>query len=299
MKQAIIDIGSNSMRLTVYEIKENTFKILFKEKIMAGLAGYVEQGALSVSGIECAASGLRTFKEILSLLEIENIAVFATASLRNISNTEDALFILEKTSGYNIEVISGEEEALYGYVGAMQELGLDKGAFIDIGGASTEVAVFEDKQLLSAASFPLGALNLYKDCVKKIMPGENSIKKLQKTIAERIDTKKVASFGKQEKLVGVGGTARAILKIAQKYYQLPCQSQNVTADELNELCELLIKGDKKAIDLVLKLEPDRIHTIVPGALTLQYICRLLSIEELIVSKYGVREGYLCQKILHR
>ena len=297
MKQAIIDIGSNSMRLTVYEIKENTFKILFKEKIMAGLAGYVEDGALSAQGIECAANALRTFKEILSLLEIENIAVFATASLRNISNTADALFILEKTSGYQIEVISGEEEATYGYIGAMQELGLDKGAFIDIGGASTEIAVFADKELLSAASFPLGSLNLYKDCVKKIMPGENSVKKLQKTIAERIDTKKIAAFGKQEKLVGVGGTARAILKIAQKYYQLPCQNQSISGEELTELCEHLAKGDKEAIDLVLKLEPDRIHTIVPGALTLEYICRLFSAEEFIVSKYGVREGYLCQKLL--
>ena len=91
MKQAIIDIGSNSIRLTLYETEGENFHILFREKIMAGLAGYVEDGKLSADGIECACAGLLTFRSILQTLEIEHISVFATASLRNISNTEQAL----------------------------------------------------------------------------------------------------------------------------------------------------------------------------------------------------------------
>ena len=87
MKQAIIDIGSNSIRLTVYETEGQSFRILFREKIMAGLAGYVEDGKLSAEGIECACAGLLTFRKILQTLQIENVRIFATASLRNISNT--------------------------------------------------------------------------------------------------------------------------------------------------------------------------------------------------------------------
>ena len=90
MKQAIIDIGSNSIRLTLYETQGQSFHILFREKIMAGLAGYVEDGKLSAEGIECACAGLLTFRGILQTLEIQQIRVFATASLRNISNTEQA-----------------------------------------------------------------------------------------------------------------------------------------------------------------------------------------------------------------
>ena len=78
MKQAIIDIGSNSIRLTLYETEGQSFKILFREKIMAGLAGYVEDGKLSAEGIECACAGLLTFRKILQTLQIENTRIFAT-----------------------------------------------------------------------------------------------------------------------------------------------------------------------------------------------------------------------------
>ena len=130
MKQAVIDIGSNSMRLTLYEIKDGRFKILFREKNMAGLAGYVEKGVLTKDGIACACSGLEDFRETLASLQIDDAAVFATASLRNINNTEEALAAIREETGYQVEVISGEEEALLGYYGAMKELNIRSGAFI-------------------------------------------------------------------------------------------------------------------------------------------------------------------------
>lgn len=167
MKQAIIDIGSNSIRLTLYETEGQSFKILFREKIMAGLAGYVEDGKLSAEGIECACAGLLTFCAILQTLAIDRISVFATASLRNISNTEQALSVIRAATGYSVEVISGEDEALFGYAGAMQELHLTGGAFLDIGGASTEIVTFEDGKPVDFASFPIGSLSLYRRCVKK------------------------------------------------------------------------------------------------------------------------------------
>ena len=104
MKQAIIDIGSNSIRLTLYETLGQNFNILFREKIMAGLAGYVEDGKLSAEGIECACAGLLTFRGILQTLEIERIRVFATASLRNISNTEQALSVIRAATGYPVHL---------------------------------------------------------------------------------------------------------------------------------------------------------------------------------------------------
>lgn len=188
MKQAIIDIGSNSIRLTLYETEGQSFKILFREKIMAGLAGYVEDGKLSAEGIECACTGLLTFRKILQTLQIENIRVFATASLRNVSNTGRALSVIRAATGFSVEVISGEDEALFGYAGAMQELHLTGGAF-------------------------------------------------------------------------------------------------------------LCSGKKEASDLILRLEAERIHTLVPGLLILQHVFHLFHAEQLVVGKYGVREGYLCQRIL--
>ena len=296
MKQAIIDIGSNSIRLTLYETEHQNFKILFREKIVAGLVGYVEDGKLSAEGIECACAGLLTFRSILQTLEIERVSVFATASLRNISNTEQAVSVLRAATGYSVEVISGEEEALFGYVGAMQELHLSGGAFLDIGGASTEIVTFENSSPVDFASYSVGSLSLYRRCVKKILPGEGSLKRLRQEIAQTIDIDG-STFTPRPLLVGVGGTARAALKLARHNYQISNDCRSITAEQLDGLCAFLCSGKKEASDLILRLAAERIHTLVPGVLILQHVFRLFQAEQLVVSKYGVREGYLCRRIL--
>ena len=296
MKQAIIDIGSNSIRLTLYEIENSSFKILFREKIMAGLAGYVENGALSAEGMECACAGLLTFRGILQTLHIEHISVFATASLRNISNTQQALGIIRAATGYSVEVLSGESEALLGYAGAMQELHLRSGAFLDIGGASTEIVTFDEGKPVDFASFPIGSLSLYRRCVKRILPGQGSLKRLQQEIDKTIQPGH-AALAERPLLVGVGGTARAAFKLAQHYYKISSDCHTITAGQLNGLCSFLCSGKKEASDLILRLEAERIHTLVPGVLILQHIFQLFGAQQLIISKYGVREGYLCKKIL--
>ena len=296
MKQAIIDIGSNSIRLTLYETEGQSFKILFREKIMAGLAGYVEDGRLSAVGIECACAGLLSFRATLNTLKIENVSVFATASLRNISNTEQALSVIRAATGYPVEVISGEDEALFGYAGAMQELHLTSGAFMDIGGASTEIVTFDNGSPADFASFPIGSLSLYKSCVKKILPGEGSLKRLHQAINSAIDVRG-CSLEARPLIVGVGGTARAVLKLVKNYYKISDECRSITPEQLDGLCEFLCSGEKAAADLILRMEPERIHTLVPGLLIMQHVFHLFHAQQLVVSKYGVREGYLCQRIL--
>lgn len=297
MKQAMIDIGSNSMRLTVYETEGNSFKILFREKSMAGLAGYVENGTLSDEGILCACRGLLKFKKILTSLDIQDVVIFATASLRNISNTEEAVSAIRDRTGWEVEVISGEEEALYGYTGAMREFQLSRGAVLDIGGASTELALFDEDRPLRSFSLPIGSLNLYRSCVKKILPGRRSLKKIRETIQAELDRSNLPDFERQLPLVCVGGTGRAVLKLAGAVYAQPEGCRAIGAEQLDGLCAILCRGDRQIIDLILKLSPDRIHTIVPGILVLHRLFHLLDAKTLEIGKYGVREGYLCRKIL--
>lgn len=296
MKQAVIDIGSNSIRLTLYETHDKSFKILFREKIMAGLAGYVEDGKLSAEGMECACAGLLTFRSILQTLEIAHVNVFATASLRNISNTAQVLSVIHAATDYTVEVISGEEEAVLGYAGAMQELHLTSGAFLDIGGASTEIVTFEQGNPVDFASFPIGSLSLYRNCVKKILPGTGSLKRLRQEILQTIQIGKNTPEPRPL-LVGVGGTARAALKMVRYYYKCSKDCRTITGEQLDGLCKFLCSGKKDASDLILRLEAERIHTLVPGVLILQHVFHLFGAQQLVVSKYGVREGYLCQKIL--
>jgi exopolyphosphatase/guanosine-5'-triphosphate,3'-diphosphate pyrophosphatase len=297
MKQAIIDIGSNSMRLTLFETDGTNFKVLFKEKIMAGIAGYVEDGILSPDGIECAYTGLLDFRQTLESLGIADVAVFATASLRNIGNTEEAAAAIKAATGYSVEVISGEDEASFGYIGAMLDVHVSDGAYIDIGGASTEIVPFEGGRPLASASFRVGSLNLYRECVKKIMPGAGSVKRMRRVISDEIDKKSAFDFDKRSPLVCVGGTARAVLKTAEKLCRLPAGSHTVTKPQFENICDVLLAGGRTASDLVLRLEPDRIHTMVPGVMIMQHIFKLFDASELVISNYGVREGYLCQRML--
>lgn len=262
---------------------------------MAGLAGHVEQGALTQDGIRCAYTGLLEFRGILDALDIRKVGVFATASLRNVKNTDEAVAAIKMATGFSVDVVSGEMEADYGFQGAMQAVSVQSGAYVDIGGASTEVVTFSDGQPESAISFGVGSLNLYKECVKKIIPGKKGQKRIESAIRERIDEKNLFRFEKQAALVCVGGTARAVMKLAGKVLDLPDDCCRLTREQFESFCDDLCRGDQAAVALILKYAPERIHTMIPGVFILRHIFRLFQSEELLISKYGVREGYLCQK----
>lgn len=297
MKYALIDMGSNSIRLSVYELDQTDFKILFREKIMAGLAGYVEHGRLTQEGIDCACRSLREFQNTLDLLHIRQMAVFATASLRNVSNTAQAVDRIHRVTGIPVEVISGEAEAEYGFQGAVCDVQTPEGLFVDIGGASSELALFSDRRVRQAVSVPVGSLKLYRDCVKKILPGKESRRRLEKTIQTAFDAAELKAFSASAHMVCVGGTARASLRLCRKLFGLPEDCRTFTAAQLDSLSKQLCKSTRDAAELILRCEPERIHTLIPGVMVLQYLVRRFDVTDLTVSHYGVREGYLRQKIL--
>lgn len=296
MKYALIDMGSNSIRLTVYDLDKSSFKILFKEKIMAGLAGYVEHGRLTQDGIDCACRSLREFQTTLELLHIGHLAVFATASLRNISNTSQAVEQIRQETGVEVEVLSGEAEAECGFYGAVCDTELAEGLFGDIGGASTELALLTGGQLQKAGSVPVGSLKLYRDCVKNILPGKGSQQRITDAIRAAFAGDKLKDIPAMDHLVCVGGTARAALWLSKSLFGLPESSRSFTSEQLEQLTELLCKADKDAADLILRYEPERIHTLIPGLMLLRYLVERYRVSDIAVSRYGAREGYLRRRI---
>lgn len=296
MKYALIDMGSNSIRLTVYEMDRTSFKILFKEKIMAGLAGYVEHGRLTQDGIDCACQSLQEFQDTLESLQIENLSVFATASLRNISNTQQAVEQIKTATGITVEVLSGEVEAECGFYGATCDIEVAEGLFVDIGGASAELVLFDGQEIRDAASVLVGSLKLYRDCVKKILPGKESRHRIEEAIEDAFGSEKFKNIPNRDHMVCVGGTARACLRLCRKLFGLPNGCRTFTRTQLDQLAKRLLKSDKEASDLILRYEPERIHTLIPGVMVLQYLADRYGVEEITVSHYGVREGYLRRNI---
>ena len=205
--------------------------------------------------------------------------------------------LIQAATGYPIEVLSGPEEARWGYYGAMREVNLADGVFVDIGGASTEIVRFSQGTIQDAVSCPVGSLKLYRDHVKKILPNAQALTAMEKAVSQATDGVIQKPRARQLPLVCVGGTARAALKLAKHVYQLPEGTNRVSARQVKELCALVCSSQKQAADLILKLAPERIHTMIPGLLILRQVAEGFGVSEMIVSKYGVREGYLCGRIL--
>src|SRR5699024_8721157 len=136
MIYGIADVGSNTVRLSIYKCEGGEIRLLMNRKVMAGLAGYVRHGALTPEGIEVACQTLQGYRSLMDNLELPDLRVFATASLRNISNTEEAVGAVMAATGLRVGVLSGREEAELSFRGAIQNAGLYTGLLADLGGGS-------------------------------------------------------------------------------------------------------------------------------------------------------------------
>lgn len=301
MKCAIIDVGSNTIRLSVYQTEGENFRQLFTSKETAGLASYIEHDQMSKEGIACAAKILNKFHSILQQFEIDRTDVFATASLRNIENSREAVKELFRETGYDIHVISGHQEALCDFYGVTYHLDTHKGMIFDVGGGSTELILFDHKKPSTVESVKIGSLNLYNKYVSKIIPKPQEIEEMEARANEELDSKlscKIISKQKLGKnLIGVGGTIRAVLKLVNNYYHLDAENRIITKEQLDEIFELAQSKKKTMQTLILKICPERIHTIIPGMVIIRTMVHKISCDKIVVSKYGVREGYLYCNVL--
>ena len=298
MKYAIVDLGSNTIRLSVYNTLEGGgFDLLFSEKEMAGIVNYIDQGILSRAGVDRACAALTSFRTLLGHFGMEEMHVFATASLRNIRNTDEAVQAIRRCTGIQVDVLSGSAEAELGYYGALLNCDLKAGAMFDIGGGSSEIMAVRDGAIQDAQSLPVGSLNLFNQCVTKIWPKKAELRDMQARIDQVLDTADLPEK-RAKNACAIGGTARAVLKIANAYYGKSQENRTLTLAELETVTRVLVKRDTDARKLILRSCPDRIHTILPGILLMDTLGRSLCREQLFISKYGVREGYLCRKLLN-
>ena len=192
MIQAIIDIGSNSIRLAIYKIDESKeIKLLMNKKEIARLAAYVVNGIMTTEGIDKACYILSEFKNLLDNLQINNVISFATAAIRNARNSDEVVRCIENNTGLKIIVLSGKEEAGLGFLGAIKDIKNEHGVMVDIGGGSTEIVVYNNCEIKYAFSLPIGALNLTKMYVKGILPNKEECIAIENVVLNVIKSNKI------------------------------------------------------------------------------------------------------------
>lgn len=294
MNIAIFDIGSNTIRMNVYTVaKSGSPDLLLTRKVQAGLASYIRGGELSEAGIVRLKDALIDLKGYLKHIKVDRLAAFATAVLRNISNTTVVLKRLKQSVDLEIAVLSGSAEANIGYEGVREHLRAKDGVLLDIGGGSTEVTRFNVDGVKFCGSYPVGSLNLFDEFVEdEIWPSRKELKKMRQAIDERIAEEDLAKLGSSDYVAAIGGSTRSVMKLANAYLARDERRSVFTREEILELKDYLLEGSREAQRLVLQVCPHRIHTIIPG---LTILCRLLKrfdAKVVEVCPVGIREGYL-------
>ena len=293
----IVDIGSNTIRLNVYNINEENFELMLSKKVSAGLINYKKNKILNEQGIKILISTIQDFKKILDFLNIKNYHFFATASLRNIKNKDNVLKQVKDKTGISIELISGKEEAQLSFQGVVSSIKEKDGVLIDLGGGSTEIVIFEDSKSKLTFSLPIGSLSLFNKYVNHMLPTYEEAEDIREEVFHQLKVLKVPHL-KIKNMVGVGGTIRAIKKLLISE-GLQDESNNLIFSSLLKEVEKDLKhNDKKTYMKILKVKASRIHNLVPGLIVIDAISDYIGEREIQACKFGVREGYLNSKIIN-
>lgn len=298
MIYAVIDIGSNTIRLSVYKVIGDEVKNLFNEKSSASLASFIEKGMMNEHGIQKLINTLKEFKNLISNFEdISKTYAIATASIRNSCNRREIIERVRTEVGIDIELISGEEEAKLSFLGS----GIDSqsGILTDIGGGSSEIVVFEQGKVVKTSSLNIGSLVAFDNFARGLFITKDEKKLLEDDIKLMIASNNLNRV-QHDLVCAVGGSARACLKLYNEYYDKEAGNVIITMDGLKNLINTLINMENRAkMKLILKIKADRIHTLIPGMIILYRIAKYFYADIIRVSMTGIREGFVYSKILER
>ncbi len=293
----VIDLGSNTVRLVLYKVIDNTIEPKLSKKHTAGLVSYVKKRRLTPEGIQKVVDALNDFKMILENVRVERLYIFATASLRNIENTLEVTAEIKKQTGFDVDVISGREEAVFDYYGATQTIDMHDGLLVDIGGGSTELVFYKDNEIITTESLPIGSLNAYTTFVSDLLPTPEERKAIEKAVTAQLDAIPLPCKTIPTSIIcGVGGTVRASCRLNHTINGKNSAGAEYSCRDLQKMIDLAETNRKTAISQILKVAPERIHTLVPGMIILQTIAGYYAGNKVIVSRSGVRDGYLYHKL---
>ena len=289
-ERAIIDIGSNTVRLVVYGGSMRAPQILLNEKVAARLGKDMERtGRIPEDAFALALRGLRRFKLLLDELEISDVETVATAASREAENGLDFIAAV-KEIGFNPRVISGEEEARLSAQGVMGAFPEAAGVMADLGGGSLELIRIADGQTTDASSLPLGTLRLaaFADDPKAM------IKALGKQLKKGGWAEPISA-----PLYLVGGTWRAMAVYAMEKVGHPLSDPHglwLDPTRARILAEDLAQAEPEALQQIERISTMRSSTMPHAAILLQAMLKKLQPERLIFSSWGLREGLLYDRL---
>jgi len=291
---AVIDIGSNSVRLVVYESLARSLVTIFNEKALCGLGREVmSTGLLAKDAVDKALVALRRFRALCKIMKVGRVHAIATAAARDASNGPDFIAAAENICGCEIQIISGPREAKLSALGVISGIHKPNGLVGDMGGGSLELIDVRGNSLRQGITLPLGGLAL-QDASK------DSPKRAERIIAKAFTgvTQLTACAGRN--FYAVGGTWRALarLHILQSGYPLKVMHGYTisAADALSFVRRVRRFAAANVLADIETITEARQPLLVYAAILLEHIIRIGKPKSIVFSTYGVREGLLYEML---
>ncbi|WP_368654351.1 exopolyphosphatase [Ornithinibacillus sp. 4-3] len=296
---AIIDIGSNTTRLVIYFRENNgNLKEVENVKSVSRLRSFLETDyTLNPSGVDRLIKTLKSFQEVMITYELQDIICVATATIRQAVNQAEIIDQVKKKTGLSIQILSEQEEAYYGYLAVVNSTSIKDGITVDIGGGSTEVTLFQNRELLESHSFSFGALTL-KDFFKKTIPTDKEIQLLRQYLNKQFATLPWLQ-DKELKLIAIGGSARNLAQIHQNLTNYPLaglHQYEMSSKDIIEVNSYLTSLVPEKLVKVEGLSRDRADIIIPAIEVFHCLYQVVQAESLMLSRKGLRDGVFYQRL---
>lgn len=289
----IIDIGSNSVRLVVYDGLTRTPVPLFNEKAVCALGkGLDKSGHLNPAGVKMALAAVERFVHLARAMGVAALDVLATAAARDATDGPEFIARLEKRCGVTVRLLSGEEEARNAALGVLCSIPEADGMVADLGGGSLELVMVENHRFGDFSSMPLGVLRLQDQS------GGNRAKAVG-IIDKHLDKLSWMAQGSGRSLYAVGGAWRTIARICIEQMDYPLHvldNFTLPAGEAVELLDLISRQSRKSLEKIPGVSKRRLPTLPMAAVALERLVRVVAPSELVFSVYGMREGQFFQNL---
>ncbi|RVC67833.1 MAG: exopolyphosphatase [Mesorhizobium sp.] len=286
---SIIDIGSNSIRLVVYEGLARSPSLLFNEKMLAGLGrGIVSTGKLDPEAVTRSMEEFRRFRALSDQAGAEHMYVLATAAAREAINGPDFIHRAEDVLKTEIRVLTGRQEAYYSALGVISGFHPANGIAGDLGGGSLELIDINRDAIGDGITLPLGGLRL-QDMAK------NSLVQAQKIARQELARAKLLKGGQGRVFYAVGGTWRNLARLHMEMTNYPLgimHHYEISADSAQTFLRQVAKGEVEKVRGIEGVSKNRRSLLPYGAVVLQEIMAAMQPSKIIVSAQGVREGFL-------
>jgi exopolyphosphatase/guanosine-5'-triphosphate,3'-diphosphate pyrophosphatase len=286
---AVIDIGSNSVRLVVYEGISRSPTPIFNEKVLCGLGREVStKGKLNADAVESALIALKRFRALCDVLEVGDVRVVATAAVREAKDGASFIRDAEKACRTSIEVLSGKREARLAALGVIASIYQPDGVAGDLGGGSLELVEVRGDEIGIGMTLPFGGLALADRA-------SHSLKKAGKMVAAAFEDEPILKSLAGRTFYAIGGTWRAFARLHMRQTGYPLHvmhGYSIPAKEAVEFADLVQRVDPETLDHIEAVAKPRRELLPYGALVLGEILRIGKPKRLVVSALGVREGLL-------